>query len=68
MEKRGTPTITLATDSFTRLAALQSTAMGMPKLAVAVIEHPLGGIEADEVVAKARGVLADVLELLGSRG
>ena len=58
----------MATDSFTRLATLQSKAMGMPNLAVAVIEHPLGGIDPDEVVAKARGVLADVLELLGSRG
>ena len=40
----------------------------MPKLAVAVIEHPLGGIDPDDVVAKARGVLGAVLELLGSRG
>jgi hypothetical protein len=67
LEKLGTPTITLATDSFVRLAALQSKAMGMPELAVAVIEHPLGGIEPEDVRAKARAVLPALLELLGTR-
>lgn len=67
LEKRGTPTITVATDSFTRLAALQSKAMGMPDLAVVVIEHPLGGIEPEHVRDKARGALGDVVGLLGSR-
>jgi hypothetical protein len=67
LEKRGTPTITVATESFTRLAALQSKAMGMPDLAVAVIDHPLGGIEPDEVRKKAEGAVAAVLGLLGER-
>ena len=67
MEKRGTPTITVATDSFTRLAALQSKAMGMPELAVVTIEHPLGGIEPDEVRAKAALAVGKVIELLNSR-
>jgi hypothetical protein len=57
----------LATDAFTRLATLQSKAMGMPNLAVAVIEHPLGGIEPGEVRDKARSAAAAVLELLGAR-
>jgi hypothetical protein len=57
----------VATDSFTRLAALQSKAMGMPDLAVAVIAHPLGGIEPDEVRSKAEGAVATVIGLLGDR-
>ena len=39
----------------------------MPDLAVAVISHPLGGIEPDEVRKKAEGAVATVLELLGAR-
>jgi hypothetical protein len=42
--------------------------MGMPSLAVAVIDHPLGGIDPDEVLKKAQGAIPAVLELLGSRG
>jgi hypothetical protein len=58
----------VGTDAFTRLAALQSKAMGMPDLAVVVVDHPLGGIEPDEVRRKARGALAAVVELLSDRG
>ena len=47
------PTITIGTDAFSRLAALQSRAMGHPDLAVVLVEHPLGGIEPDEVREKA---------------
>jgi len=40
----------------------------MPDLAVVVIEHPLGGIEADVVRDKARGAIDAVVALLGDRG
>ena len=39
----------------------------MPDLAVVVIDHPLGGIEPDEVHKKAEGAVAAVVELLGER-
>ncbi len=60
LEKRGTPTITVGTDAFARLAALQAKAMGHPDLPVITVEHPLGGIEPDEVRRKAR-VAADAI-------
>jgi hypothetical protein len=41
--------------------------MGMPDLAVAVIEHPLGGIDADDVRSRARAAANVVLDLLGER-
>ena len=40
--------------AFVRLAALQSKAMGHPDLAVVLVEHPLGGLEPDEVREKAQ--------------
>lgn len=43
----------MGTDAFERLAALQSKAMGHPDLEVIVVSHPLGGIEPEEVRAKA---------------
>lgn len=43
----------MGTDAFSRLAALQSRAMGHPDLAVVLVEHPLGGIDPDEVREKA---------------
>ncbi|MFN0091530.1 MAG: hypothetical protein ACKVWR_14880 [Acidimicrobiales bacterium] len=67
LEKRGTPTVTLATDAFVRLAALQSKAMGHPDLAVVVIDHPLGGIPHDEVLVKAKAAAAAVVERLGPK-
>jgi hypothetical protein len=57
--------VTLATDAFARLAALQSKAMGCPDLNVVVVEHPLGGIDPAEVREKAAVAAALVAERLG---
>lgn len=67
MEKRGIPTVTIGTDAFSRLAALQARAMGHPDLAVVLVEHPLGGIEPDEVRAKAIIAANAIIERLGAR-
>ena len=56
----------MGTDAFARLAALQSKAMGHPDLAVVTVEHPLGGIEADEVRIKAAVAAQAIIELLGA--
>ena len=61
------PTVTVGTDAFERLAALQSKAMGHPDLAVIVVEHPLGGIEPEEVRAKAKIAAAAIIERFGPK-
>lgn len=64
LEKRGTPTVTLGTDAFARLAALQAKAMGHPDLLVITVEHPLGGIEPDDVLRKADIAAAAIIDRL----
>ncbi|MDH4074945.1 MAG: hypothetical protein OEY41_15910 [Acidimicrobiia bacterium] len=54
----------MGTDAFSRLAALQSRAMGHPDLAVVLVEHPLGGIETDEVREKAKVAAKAVVDRL----
>ena len=54
----------MGTDAFSRLAVLQSRAMGHPDLAVVLVEHPLGGIETDEVRDKARVAAKAVVDRL----
>ncbi len=61
------PTITIGTDAFSRLASLQSRAMGHPDLAVVLVEHPLGGIDPDEVREKARLATDLIVERLGAK-
>ena len=61
------PTVTVGTHAFERLAALQSKAMGHPDLAVVIVEHPLGGIEPEEVRAKAAVAAAAIVERFGAK-
>lgn len=56
--------MTVGTDAFSRLAALQSRAMGHPDLAVVLVEHPLGGIEPDEVREKAQVAAKAIVDRL----
>ncbi|GMU80047.1 MAG: hypothetical protein AMXMBFR46_28350 [Acidimicrobiia bacterium] len=57
----------MGTDAFERLAALQSKAMGHPDLAVVIVEHPLGGIDPEEVKQKARVAARAIVERFGAK-
>ena len=46
------------------MAALQSRAMGHPDLAIVLVEHPLGGIEPEEVREKAQIAATLIVERL----
>jgi hypothetical protein len=61
------PTVTVGTDALEGLAALESKAMGHPDLTVVVVEHPLGGIEPDEVRARAAVAAAAIVERFGPK-
>ena len=61
----GRPTVLLATERFADFARESAVNYGLPTARIAVIEHPLGGIEEAAIVARAIAVVDQVLRLLG---
>jgi len=55
------PCVVLGTDEFSPLARAQVTAKGLPGLPVVTVSHPIGGIPAATVAAKAAGIVERVL-------
>jgi len=53
--------VVLGTDEFSQLARAQVTAKGLPGLPVVTVSHPIGGIPAAAVAAKAEGIVDRVL-------
>jgi hypothetical protein len=56
----------LATSAFIQLAHLQARAMGFPDLRIITIEHPLGGIDPEEVLKKVPDAASSVGSLMGA--
>ena len=68
LEKRGVRTVVVGTDRFKRLGDLERKSLGMPDLTIAIAEHPLGGLQPQKLLAKADGLLDQVVEgLIGRR-
>ncbi|MCH7737062.1 MAG: hypothetical protein IH872_06640 [Chloroflexi bacterium] len=68
MEKRGVRTVVVGTDRFKRLGEVERRSLGMAELTMAIVEHPLGGLQAEALLAKADGLLEQVVKgLTGSR-
>ena len=61
MEKRGTPTFAIVTTGFTRLAMTTAKSSGMSALRIVEVPHPIGGIAADNVRAKASLAVDEIL-------
>lgn len=61
LERRGTPTVTVCTDLFLRLGEVERRALGMPELPMAIAQHPLGGLRAEAVLAKADALFDKVV-------
>jgi hypothetical protein len=64
LEKQGKPTVTICSDSFASLAATIALAKGMPSLTRVVIPHPIAGLPAQEVRAKADRAMEEILKAL----
>lgn len=62
MEKRGIRTVVVGTDRFRRLGEVERRSLGMPELTMAIAEHPLGGLQAEKLLAKADGLLEQVVQ------
>ncbi len=61
LERRGVPTVTVCTHLFLRLGEVERRALGMPELPMAIAQHPLGGLKAEAVLAKADALLDQVV-------
>ncbi len=64
LEARGIPTVVVATSSFSALAHQVAETYGMPHARVVVVEHPLGGISPDDVLARADAAVESVIGLV----
>jgi len=58
------PALLVVTEPFVPLARYESERRGLPDTRMVVIEHPLGGIAAEEVLRRAAAVRDDVLALV----
>ena len=56
MERLGTRAAVICTTTFEGLAARSAQALGMADLPLLVVRHPLGGLQADEVLSRSREV------------
>ena len=56
--------MTICSNRFETLARATATGLGMPDLPLVILPHPVGGISAEEVIAKADGILDKVIARL----
>jgi hypothetical protein len=61
LEAAGRPTVVVATREFETLARAVADRAHLPDARIVVVEHPLGGITDDEVRARSRSVVDDVI-------
>ena len=64
LEKAGIPTVTVCSNRFEVLARATAKGLGMADLPLVIVPHPIGGISAEEVTAKADGILDKVIKEL----
>ena len=67
LEKRGVRTVVVGTDRFNRLGDLERRSLGMPELTMAIAVHPFGGLQEEQLLAKADGLLEQVVQGLTGR-
>jgi hypothetical protein len=56
--------VTICTNRFETLARATATGLGIPNIPLVVVSHPIGGISAGEVIAKADSILDKVISRL----
>lgn len=66
LRKRGLRTGVICSTPFEKLGQAQAKVFGAPDLPLVMIQHPLGGVQIDEVRARARQALPKVLALIES--
>ncbi len=64
LERLGTPTAVVCTESFKATADAMAVVRGAAGYRYATVEHPMAGLPGDEVRARAEGVADEVVSLL----
>ena len=64
LERRGIPTVGIATAPFADEAVQQARLLGMPGCRMAYIPHPVQLLSGDELAGRADAVFGDVLTAL----
>ena len=64
VEKAGKPAAVVLTDAFIPTGRAIAKIRGIPEYPYAVVTHPVGSLEDDVVMARARQALPRVLEIL----
>ena len=62
MEKRGIPTVTIATTPFEELAKTTMQQQGVSDMALVVVEHPIAGHNLEGIRKKADGAFPEILK------
>lgn len=64
-ERAGVPTVAITSDSFLMSGRAMAQVQGFPGFAFTAVEHPMASLSAEEVRARARAVMPEVLRILG---
>jgi hypothetical protein len=67
LRKRGLITAVICSTPFEKLGRAQARVLGVPDLPLVMIQHPLGGLEMDDVRARAHEAMPAVIALLEER-
>jgi hypothetical protein len=67
LRKRGLSTAVICSTPFEKLGRAQARVFGVPDLPLVMIRHPLGGLEHDDVRARAQEAVPAVVDLLRGR-
>lgn len=64
LRKRGLVTAVVCSDPFIKLGTTQALVLGTPDLPLVKIPHPVGGLALDQVEARARVAVPQVVKLI----
>jgi hypothetical protein len=67
LRKRGLSTAVICSTPFEKLGRAQARVFGVPDLPLVMIRHPLGGLELDDVRARAQEAVPAIVDLLRGR-
>ncbi len=59
------PAVSICTDSFLRPAQAMAKAYGFPGFEFVTVPHPIASLSQEQIQARARDVLPEVLRILG---
>ena len=63
LEEAGIPTVVVTTTAFHNLTVQVANALGFPDARIAIVDHPIGGIEEPAVLVRAASIVEEVLRL-----